>query len=190
MNWPADAEVGVVAIAISCSIRLKMGSLLISAVLCIQVPVLISSSCFLRHRMHTHIICNVIIIICQGYQYIIFKINQCCTLKIFSFCFLLFFQKYYFSLFVNKETSLIEIYLCPLATVLFWRLRPVSKLCCGLLVSSFSLNCSRFISFKLLLFLHYSIPHNTISFPRTIFLKKKDTRQKSILVFPIVVFFS
>ena len=190
MNWPADAEVGVVAIAISCSIRLKMGSLLISAVLCIQVPVLISSSCFLRHRMHTHIICNVIIIICQGYQYIIFMISQCCQLKIFSFCFLLFFQKYYFSLFVNKETSLIEIYLRPLATVLFWRLRPVSKLCCGLLVSSFSLNCSRFISFKLLLFLHYSIPHNTISFPRTIFLKKKDTRQKSILVFPIVVFFS
>ena len=93
MNWPADAEVGVVAIAISCSIRLKMGSLLISAVLCIQVPVLISSSCFLRHRMHTHIICNVIIIICQGYQYIIFMINQCCQLKILSFYFLLFFPK-------------------------------------------------------------------------------------------------
>ena len=42
--------------AISCSILLRMGSLLISAVLCIHVPVLISNSCFLRQRMHTQII--------------------------------------------------------------------------------------------------------------------------------------
>ena len=47
-------EVGVGAI--SCSILLRMGSLLISAVLCIQVPVLMSSSCFFLHKMHTQII--------------------------------------------------------------------------------------------------------------------------------------
>ena len=47
-------EVGVAAI--SCSILLKMGSLLISAVLCIHVPVLMSNSCFFRHNMQTQII--------------------------------------------------------------------------------------------------------------------------------------
>jgi hypothetical protein len=49
-------EVGVAAI--SCSILLRIGSVLISAVLCIHVPVLMRSSCFFLHKMHTHIICK------------------------------------------------------------------------------------------------------------------------------------
>lgn len=53
MGGPMD-DVGVAAM--SCSILLKIGSLLISAVLCIQVPVLMSSSCFFLQRMQTQII--------------------------------------------------------------------------------------------------------------------------------------
>ena len=55
--WGVDkllTRVGVAAM--SCSMRRKMGSLLNSVLLCIHVPVLMSNSCFFRHKMHTQII--------------------------------------------------------------------------------------------------------------------------------------
>ena len=54
-GWGVEAMDPPTLGAMSCSIRRRMGSVLKSDVLCIQVPVLISNSCFLRHKMQTHI---------------------------------------------------------------------------------------------------------------------------------------